>query len=566
MSRSIYVTSTGASPAITEVFAGAIAALGADAVAVFQPVVGVDGPLRLTQPIGTGVDAAAALADPDAALSTIVAAYTDFSARHGAVVVLGAQGLLGPTEFSYNARLAANLNAPIALLVTDPTLRASAIAEVRRQRAQLAACFDTDQGKSRGSIAATLGALRPGATVSAPGEPDAQALAIILGCQAGLYPRPARVLFSGPLGAEVAQLWASQLPGVERDTASSDLASQVAQQLKDTRPGTVTTPLRFEAELLRRAKQAARHIVLPEGTEPRIITAAGILLGREICRLTLLGDPAQIKARASELGVDISSATLVDPATDPVRERFAREYAELRKKKGVTYDQAFEKMADVSYFGTMMVHLGMADGMVSGAVNTTAHTIRPALEFVKTRPGVAVVSSVFFMCLADRVLVYGDCAVNPNPSADQLADIAVSSAATARAFGLDPRVAMLSYSTGTSATGADVDLVVEATALVRQREPALSVDGPLQYDAAMSATVAKTKLPDSPVAGRANVLIFPDLSAGNITYKAVQRSADAIAVGPVLQGLNKPVNDLSRGALVSDIVNTVAVTAIQGAI
>ncbi|HEX6365287.1 MAG TPA: phosphate acetyltransferase, partial [Agromyces sp.] len=245
--------------------------------------------------------------------------------------------------------------------------------------------------------------------------------------------------------------------------------------------------------------------------------------------------------------------------------RFAEEYAKLRAHKGVTYQQAADIVTDVSYFGTLMVHLGMADGMVSGAVHTTAHTIRPAFEIIKTKPGVSVVSSVFLMALADRVLVYGDCAVIPEPTVEQLADIAISSAATATQFGIEPRVAMLSYSTGESGTGADVDKVRRATQLVRERAPELAVDGPIQYDAAADAAVARAKLPDSAVAGRATVFIFPDLNTGNNTYKAVQRSSGAVAIGPVLQGLNKPINDLSRGALVQDIVNTVAITAIQAA-
>jgi phosphate acetyltransferase len=244
-------------------------------------------------------------------------------------------------------------------------------------------------------------------------------------------------------------------------------------------------------------------------------------------------------------------------------ERFAAAYAEARAHKGMTVEKARTVVTDISYFGTMMVHLGLADGMVSGAVNTTAHTIRPALEFVKTRPGVNTVSSVFLMCLADRVLVYGDCAVIPEPSTEQLADIAISSAATARQFGIEPLVAMLSYSTGASGSGAEVEKVRAATALVAEREPDLLLEGPIQYDAAVDPDVARTKLPDSPVAGRATVFIFPDLNTGNNTYKAVQRSAHAVAIGPVLQGLRKPVNDLSRGALVTDIVNTVAITAVQ---
>jgi phosphate acetyltransferase len=242
---------------------------------------------------------------------------------------------------------------------------------------------------------------------------------------------------------------------------------------------------------------------------------------------------------------------------------FAEEYARLRAHKGVTLEDALVKLTDVSYFGTMMVRTGRADGMVSGAQHTTAHTITPAFEFIKTVPGVSIVSSVFFMALADRVLVYGDCAVVPDPTAQQLADIAISSATTGAEFGIDPRIAMLSYSTGESGTGADVDKVRTATELVRERRPDLPVEGPIQYDAAIDASVASTKLPDSAVAGRATVFVFPDLNTGNNTYKAVQRSSGAVAIGPVLQGLRKPVNDLSRGALVRDIVNTIAITAIQ---
>jgi phosphate acetyltransferase len=253
----------------------------------------------------------------------------------------------------------------------------------------------------------------------------------------------------------------------------------------------------------------------------------------------------------------------VSPFDADLVEKFAAAYAEARAHKGMTVERAREIVTDISYFGTLMVQLGLADGMVSGAVNTTAHTIRPALEFVKTKPGVSTVSSVFLMCLADRVLVYGDCAVIPEPTTEQLADIAISSAETARQFGIEPRVAMLSYSTGTSGSGADVEKVRAATALVAERSPDLLLEGPIQYDAAIDPEVARTKLPDSAVAGRATVFIFPDLNTGNNTYKAVQRSAHAVAIGPVLQGLRKPVNDLSRGALISDIVNTVAITAVQ---
>lgn len=325
------------------------------------------------------------------------------------------------------------------------------------------------------------------------------------------------------------------------------------------------TPLMFENDLIDRARADRRHLVLPEGTEERILRATETLLRRGVADLTLLGDPAEITRRARELGVEIGGARLVDPETSPWRDDFAARYAELRKHKAVTLDLAYDVVRDVNYFGTMMVAAGLADGMVSGADHTTAATIRPAFEIIKTVPEVSVASSAIFMLLADRVLVYGDCAVNPDPDAAQLADIALSSAQTAAAFGIEPRVAMLSYSTGSSGVGVDVEKVAAATALVRERRPDLPVEGPIQYDAAIDPAVAATKLPGSAVAGKATVFIFPDLNTGNNTYKAVQRSAGAVAVGPVMQGLRRPVNDLSRGATVKDIVNTVAITAIQAA-
>jgi phosphate acetyltransferase len=323
------------------------------------------------------------------------------------------------------------------------------------------------------------------------------------------------------------------------------------------------TPLMFEFDLIERARAAGKHIVLPEGTDDRILQAAELLRRRDVVKLTLLGDPDEVNSRGATLGLKLDDVTVVDPQTSELRETFAVRYQELRAHRGVTLDLAREAMLDVSYFGTMMVHAGIVDGMVSGAAHTTQHTIRPAFEIIRTPPEVNIVSSVFLMCLADRVLVYGDCAVNPNPTAGQLADIAISSAATAAMFGIEPRVAMLSYSTGESGKGEDVERVREATQLARERRPDLEIDGPLQYDAAVDASVGKQKLPDSSVAGRATVFVFPDLNTGNNTYKAVQRSAGAVAIGPVLQGLNKPVNDLSRGCLVPDIVNTVAITAIQ---
>jgi phosphate acetyltransferase len=355
----------------------------------------------------------------------------------------------------------------------------------------------------------------------------------------------------------------------KRDTALALFEKHVdghaLLDLLDVARPEVVTPLMFEYGLLERARRHRKHIVLPEGYDDRILRAAATLLARDVADLTILGEEIEIRARAIGLGLDISRATVLSNHDHVLVYRFADEYHRRRAHKGITLEQARETVQDVSYFGTMMVAIGLADGMVSGAMHTTAHTIRPAFEIIKTKPGVDVVSSVFLMALADRVLVYGDCAIVPVPTAEQLADIAISSAATATQFGIEPRVAMLSYSTGESGTGADVDKVRRATELVRERAPELAVEGPIQYDAAADAAVARTKLPESAVAGRATVFIFPDLNTGNNTYKAVQRSSGAVAIGPVLQGLNKPINDLSRGALVQDIVNTVAITAIQAA-
>lgn len=337
---------------------------------------------------------------------------------------------------------------------------------------------------------------------------------------------------------------------------------ELVERLNLPRPDTMT-PLRFLHELIGRARSQRTRIVLPEGTDVRILRAADILHRRDVCDLTLLGNESQVREIAAANGVPLEGIDVVDPALSPLRERFAEEYARLRAHRGVDLAKALEVMLDVSYFGTMMVQLGIVDGMVSGAAHTTAHTIRPALEFVKTKPGVKIVSSVFLMLMADRVLVYGDCAVNPEPNEEQLADIALASAETAAQFGVEPRVAMLSYSTGLSGSGEAVDKVRRATELVRAHRPDLAVEGPIQYDAAVDASIAASKLPGSDVAGQATVFIFPDLNTGNNTYKAVQQSSGAVAVGPVLQGLRKPVNDLSRGCTVEDIVNTVAITAIQ---
>ncbi|WCN03320.1 phosphate acetyltransferase [Streptomyces sp. M92] len=386
----------------------------------------------------------------------------------------------------------------------------------------------------------------------APGTP-------VLSVTGNSFPT-AEQLFSleGKLGAATPRKAETALGLFERYVDTADLSERVSAPSSDR-----VTPMMFEHKLLEQARSDLRRVVLPEGTEERVLHAAEVLLRRGVCELTLLGPVEQIRKKAADLGIDLEGAELIDPTVSELRDSFAEKYAALRAHKGVTVELAYDVVSDVNYFGTLMVQEGFADGMVSGSVHSTAATIRPAFEIIKTKPDASIVSSVFFMCLADKVLVYGDCAVNPDPDAEQLADIATQSAATAARFGVEPRIAMLSYSTGTSGSGADVDKVREATELVRAGRPDLRIEGPIQYDAAVEPSVAATKLPGSEVAGQASVLIFPDLNTGNNTYKAVQRSAGAIAVGPVLQGLRKPVNDLSRGALVQDIVNTVAITAIQ---
>ena len=337
---------------------------------------------------------------------------------------------------------------------------------------------------------------------------------------------------------------------------------QLEERIKVVRSDRVT-PIMFEYELIERAKADRRHIVLPEGAEERIMLAAEILLRRGVADLTLLGDPEKIKYKSGMLGLSLDGIQMIDPHTSEHRPDFTQIFYDLRRHKGISEEMAAETVTDVNFFGTLMVYKDLADGMVSGAIHTTGETIRPALQIIRTRPGFSVVSSVFLMCLADRVLVYGDCAVNPDPNAEQLAEIAISSAETAVLYGIEPRIAMCSYSTGESGKGAEVDKVRQATRIAKERRPDLKIEGPIQYDAAVDAGVARTKMPESELAGRATVFIFPDLNTGNNLYKAVQRSANAVAIGPILQGLNKPVNDLSRGCTIPDIVNTVAITAIQ---
>ena len=448
------------------------------------------------------------------------------------------------------------------------------------------------------SLPNVLSRLRTDVTVIAPSDRTDLVPGLMLAHQSGTFPALAGIILTG--GYEMPETIARLTAGVQQDLpialteADTMHTAQAAMQVRgpmmassrnkietarrlfservdqatllraiDVSSSEVRTPLMFEFQLMERARSDRRHIVLPESQDDRILEAADVLLRRGVAELTLLGDENAVRARGSALGLDLDEARVVSPHDPELVERFAQTYADVRAHKGMTLERAREVVTDISYFGTMMVHLGLADGMVSGAVNTTAHTIRPALEFIKTADGVRTVSSVFLMCLADRVLVYGDCAVIPDPTTEQLADIAISSAQTAAQFGIDPRVAMLSYSTGSSGSGADVEKVRAATELVAQRSPDLRLVGPIQYDAAIDPVVGRAKMPDSDVAGKATVFVFPDLNTGNNTYKAVQRSAHAVAIGPVLQGLRKPVNDLSRGALVDDIVNTVAITAVQ---
>ncbi|PND53576.1 phosphate acetyltransferase [Rhodococcus sp. ENV425] len=606
-------------------------------------------------------------ADPEAALSEIVVKYHAVADRCDAVVIVGSDytEIANPSELGYNARIAANLDAPVLLVLRgsrrtpDEVAQLTSVctAELAAQHAHLTgivvnrcpsdrldeiAAAVGDRGVPLWTlpevpilVAPTMGelltaidgelysgdpellhreALRvmvggmtaehileritEGVVVIAPADRSDVLLALVNANAAEGFPSLAGIIMNGGLlpHPAMAQLVAGLRPSLPIltttlgtfDTASAadrtrgrmalgahrkiDTAVALMEQHVDTdrllsrldvpRPS-VTTPQMFEYQLIDWARRQRRHIVLPEGDDDRILRAAGRVLQRKIADLTILGDETQVRRRAAELGVDLSAATVLDPRSSEHAEPFAEEYARLRAHKGMTIERAREIMSDISYFGTMMVHLGVADGMVSGAAHTTAHTIRPSFEIIKTEPGVSTVSSIFLMCLSDRVLAYGDCAVVPDPTSDQLADIAISSTATAARFGIEPRVAMLSYSTGESGSGVDVDKVRAATALVRERRPDLPVEGPIQYDAAIEPSVASAKLPDSEVAGRATVFIFPDLNTGNNTYKAVQRSAGAVAVGPVLQGLRKPVNDLSRGALIQDIVNTVAITAIQ---
>ena len=448
-------------------------------------------------------------------------------------------------------------------------------------------------------VASFLGEMEEGSLIITPGDRADIVLACLAADASTEFPRVAGLLLTGRIqptpnferlleglprskvpmlsvpadtfstALEVNRIGATILPGDDRKIAAALGAFESAVD-QDALRGRIkvgrsvrVTPLVFEYQLIRRARTGRQRIVLPEGGDERILQAAEILNLRQVAELVLLGNRERIGRRSADLGLKLDGVTIIDPANSPDRERYAQIYYDLRKHKGISEEMALDALVDVSYFGTLMVYTGDADGMVSGATHTTQHTIRPAFETIRTKPGTELVSSVLFMCMPDRVLVYGDCAINPNPDAQQLASIAISSAGTAVAFGVEPLVAMLSYSTGTSGKGEDVERVREAVRIVRERRPDIKIEGPIQYDAAVDPGVAATKMPGSLVAGRATVFIFPDLNTGNNTYKAVQRSSGAVVIGPVLQGLKKPVNDLSRGCTVTDIVNTVAITAIQ---
>jgi len=697
VATSIYITSAEGSSGKSTIALGILDALQAtvERVGVFRPIArshlerdyvlemllahdGVD--LSYDECVGVTYDDVHA--DPDTALSLIVEKYRAVERRCHAVVIVGSDytDVGNPTEFGFNAKVAANLAAPVCLVVTgrEPSYSAgrdlalparsstdvirvasAALTEIRSAHASPIAIIvnrsapgdsaDLVQGllaldphitaaaipedaflvaptvksvmaavdgelvsgddalldrEAMGVMVAAMSVdnvvnrLREGFVVLVPGDRTDAILGVLMAHQSENFPSlSALILYGGfQMSDSVRNLVSGLTHGIPIITTGYDTYDSVlhvvstrgrlaadSQRKYDTAlqlfhdnvdagallermnvaKSSVVTPLMFEYTLIDRARSDKKHIVLPEGEDDRIIRASATLLARGVVDITLLGEETVIRQRALALGLDLSDAHVVSPDNSEWVERFAEEYRVLRSHKGVTLEDARDIVMDVSYFGTMMVHLGLADGMVSGAAHTTAHTITPAFQIIKTIPGVSVVSSVFLMCLADRVLVYGDCAVVPDPSAKQLADIAASSADTASRFGIEPLVAMLSYSTGESGSGADVDKVREATVLVRERRPDLLVEGPIQYDAASEPSVAATKMPDSLVAGQATVFIFPDLNTGNNTYKAVQRSAGAVAIGPVLQGLAKPVNDLSRGATVRDIINTVAITAIQ---
>jgi len=541
MTNSVYVLAPEALVGKSAIALGAIEAFSnaGKKVGVFRPILRTEGHDTTLETLlevadtdqpyeqAYGVRYAEVREDPEAAITAIIDRFQTIKKSFDTIVILGSDysDVIESIEFSLNAQIAANLNSPVILVLSG---RGQYPADLRH-------AVDFALHGIKQQCVTVVGVVAIGLDADYIGDYDKALASLNV---------PMKVTVPGVVSALA--------------TMPPDFVEIVEQNQSQVR-----TPLMFQYELMTQARSDIRTIVLPESLEPRILISADHLLKHNIVNLILLGDRAQIHEKAAELGVDVSKAKVQDPTDPDLVEKFAAEYTKLRAHKGMTLDKARETLKDLSYFGTMMIHMGMADGMVSGAIHTTANTIRPSLEFIKTKPGVNIVSGYFLMCLTDRVLVFADCAVTPNPTASNLADIGLASAQTAESFGIEPRVALLSYSTGTSGTGPDVDRVAEGTRLLRERAPELPVEGPIQFDAAIDPVVAQTKLPGSAVAGHATVFIFPDLNTGNTTYKAVQRTANALAIGPILQGLRKPVNDLSRGALVDDIVNTVAITAIQ---
>ena len=570
MQRSLYLLAPEGQAGKSTVACGLISVLAQrfPNIGIFRPITSggrdlvVDQLLRLTGTGQTydstqGVPYAAIDADPDQALADIIDRVQALKARYDVVLILGSDysDVVTATEFQHNAVVAANLNAPVLLTLPSHQL---APAPLRHLVTDLLRGLRQAYATPLGVVATRLPQTELAAYDTALASLELPLVTLVPDVDS-LESARANSVAGGSVDLAQWDHWANLAVQVMGRYFDID---RLLIALDASRPA-ITTPALFQTDLYARARADRRTIVLPEADDDRILASAAIVLAKGLANIILLGSETAIAAQADRLGLDLTGAMAVDPTDRRLVDQFALEYARLRAAKGVTTEQARAKMADLSYFGTMMIHAGLADGMVSGANHTTANTIRPALEFIKTKPGVETVSGAFLMCLADRVVVFADCAVTPSPTPSQLAAIAIASAETAQAFGIDPRIALLSYSTGDSGSGPAVDQVKEAVAIVRQRAPQLLVDGPLQFDAAIDPVTGRSKAPNSAVAGRATVFVFPDLSAGNIAYKAVQRTANALAVGPVLQGLRRPVNDLSRGALVEDIVNTVAMTAIQ---
>lgn len=496
----------------------------------------------LTREQSVGVCPRRAREDKAGSRADIVAAYTEAieAAQPEAVVIVGTDKspVNDPALFAFNADVAADLKAPVLL----------AVCTINRTPEQVRFTVEASTATIEAAGTKVVGVFITGCKDD---QPEA------LHAEFADYPVPVWTLPAVDFSEEGAVAKASEAFSFNVDTA--DLLAAIDAPFE-----VPTTPYAFQYSLLGKAKADRKTIVLPEGEEDRIIKAADYLLERDVVDLIIMGDENAILARGEELGLkSLSKAKFQAMDDEEVLTPMVAKLCELRAKKGMTENQARKQLTDASYFGTMLVVLGLADGLVSGSVNSTANTVRPALQVIKTKPGTSLVSGAFLMCFKDHVAVFSDCAINLNPNAEQLAEIAIQSAETAKAFGLEPKVGMLSYSTLGSGKGPDVDLVEAATAIVKDKAPELAVVGSIQFDAAWSPTVAATKAKGDPVAGHVNVFVFPDLCAGNIGYKAVQRSSGAVAVGPVLQGLNRPVNDLSRGATVQDIINTVALTAIE---